>query len=396
MSRKILIFIPYQDTDNFYSDGILTREFAILYMLYNAGYKNVVNIKKPRTILDKKRYTIDESNYPKGTIEYNVKQIVDHAITLQNLKFFSLEQIVSKREWWINGYVSILNNIKRVINTGDECLVYSNNPFAVKLVCELKSLGCKVYFDVMDNFAIHPSLKREEQLSALEGYKKIFHISDVVSANSQQTCEYMQKYSSNDILLVKNGVFFNSNATELKELPQLRAVRAAKQKYRKIVGYIGKIGKRLDEDLIGEVSKLCPEDLFVFVGPYLKGQMNKDLVELFETQNNVLHLEGVPSAYVYTMLKEFDILMIPKKKKKNENGGDPLKLYQYLTQNKPIITTAILGVDEFKKYIEISNSKETWSTYIHNCGGNFEQYNEDGISWEKRIKPVMDRITKQQ
>ena len=53
-------------------------------------------------------------------------------------------------------------------------------------------------------------------------------------------------------------------------------------------------------------------------------------------------------------------------------------------------------MDEFKKYIEISNSKETWSTYIHNCGGNFEQYNEDGISWEKRIKPVMDRITKQQ
>ena len=132
------------------------------------------------------------------------------------------------------------------------------------------------------------------------------------------------------------------------------------------------------------------------MGPYLKGQMNKDLVELFETQNNVLHLEGVPSAYVYTMLKEFDILMIPHSVGKNENGGDPLKLYQYLTQNKPIITTAILGVDEFKKYIEISNSKETWSTYIHNCGGNFEQYNEDGISWEKRIKPVMDRITKQQ
>ena len=58
MKEKVLIFIPYQDTDNFYSDGILTREYAILYLLWSNGYKKIINIKKPRTWLDKKRYFI--------------------------------------------------------------------------------------------------------------------------------------------------------------------------------------------------------------------------------------------------------------------------------------------------------------------------------------------------
>ena len=37
--EKVLVFIPYQDSDNFYSDGIMTREYAMLYLLWNAGYK---------------------------------------------------------------------------------------------------------------------------------------------------------------------------------------------------------------------------------------------------------------------------------------------------------------------------------------------------------------------
>ena len=60
MKEKVLIFIPYQDTDNFYSDGIMTREYAMLYLLWDSGYRKIINIKKPITWLDKKRYKINE------------------------------------------------------------------------------------------------------------------------------------------------------------------------------------------------------------------------------------------------------------------------------------------------------------------------------------------------
>ena len=131
-------------------------------------------------------------------------------------------------------------------------------------------------------------------------------------------------------------------------LNEIRKIREAKQKYTKCVGYIGKLGLRLDAELIDGVTSACPEILFVFVGGYLKGQINEKLIKIFENRDNVLHIDAVPSAFVYSILNEFDVLSIPHAVGKAENGGDPLKLYQYLTRNKPIITTDVGGMrDQF-------------------------------------------------
>lgn len=94
MKEKTLIFIPYQDSDNYYSDGIMTREFAMLYLLWNLGYKKIINIKKPRTALDRKQYNINESFFPEGTIEKNVKSILDQSTTIQHLPIFNANQII--------------------------------------------------------------------------------------------------------------------------------------------------------------------------------------------------------------------------------------------------------------------------------------------------------------
>lgn len=390
MKEKVLVFIPYQDSDNFYSDGILTREYAMLYLLWNAGYKNVINVKKPRTCLDRKRYKINESFYPEGTIERKIKHILDRSITIQMLPFFNLKQLLAKRGWWVeefNKYKGLLT-----LETDKEYLVYSDNPFAWKLIRHLHDAGCKEYFDVMDNFAIHPSLNEKERKTALDGYKNVFKSSDIISANSEQTCEYMKQYTNQKIILVKNGVFPNNSAENPLAIEAVQQIREEKKKYRNCVGYIGKLGLRLDADLIDSVSEKCPDTLFVFVGGYLKGQINNKLLDLFEKRKNVVHIDAVPSAFVYPILDEFDILSIPHSVGKNENGGDPLKLYQYLTRNKPIITTPILGVDEFKKYIRIEDNAEKWVSFIKSYNKIIKEIDSMAFSWETRISPIMKEI----
>lgn len=391
MNDKILIFIPYQDSDNFYSDGILTREFAILYMLYKYGYTTVLNIKKPRTILDKKRYVINESFYPEGTIENYIKEILDKAQTIQYLSIISARQLVHKRGWWSQGYMKVAKRILDIINGCKECLVYSDNPYAAQLLKELKNCGCKIYFDVMDNFAIHPSLNKKEKQAALTGYRSIFNFSDIVSANSQQTCEYMNGHGAKDIILVKNGVFLNNETVSIEHCDQIVQLEKKKTKYSQTAGYIGKLGKRLDAKLIERISRACKDTLFVFVGPYLEGQINNKLISLFKQNSNVVHLEGIPSAYIYTMLNQFDILMIPHAVGENENGGDPLKLYQYLTRKKPIITTPILGVDEFADIITITSDVSSWVKFI-NSKQHIEKYIEMNFDWKDRLAPVMKVI----
>ena len=392
MRSRGLVFVPYQDTDNFYSDGILTREYAILYMLFKHGYTNIINVKKPRTVLDKKRYVINELFYPKGTVENSVKQILDESQTIQHLPVISIRQILLRRGWWPKGYMKVAGEILSSIGISEEFLVYSNNPYASYLLRELKNYGCKIYFDVMDNFAIHPSLNKKERMIALEGYKHIFSFADVVSANSQQTCEYMAAQGAKNIVLVKNGVFLNNKVTNIEHCSQISELKKEKVKYSKTVGYVGKLGKRLDAELIERISAACEDTLFAFVGPYLEGQLNEKLIKLFKQDNNVLHLEGIPSAFVYAMLDQFDILMIPHSVGENENGGDPLKLYQYLTRKKPIITTPIIGVDEFAGNIKITNKSSEWIEFIDKncCSGEEPEINFD---WESRFKPVLKEIS---
>lgn len=391
--NKVLLFVPYQDEDNFYMDGILTREFAMLYSLFDYGYKEVVSIKKPRTFLDRKKYQIVDSNYPVGTVEYKVKSILDNSETVQYLPFISLAQIIKRRGWWELGYKKTIKLVEGYLDFDkNDYLVYSDNPFASELLKFLKDKGCKLYFDIMDNFAIHPSLNKNEKANALRQYKTIFEFADVISANSDQTCQFMKIHTLKKIFLVKNGVFSENEIVGDIDLPQIQQIRKAKENYKKCVGYIGKLGLRLDADLIEQVSRSIPDTLFVFVGGYLKGQINEKLLRLFEADNNVLHIDGIPSAYVYSALNEFDILSIPHSVGKSENGGDPLKLYQYLTRKKPIITTSILGVTEFKKYIKITNSLEEWIQFIQTPTLFKEFANVDDFTWSTRLKPVMKEI----
>jgi teichuronic acid biosynthesis glycosyltransferase TuaH len=385
MEEKTLIFVPYQDSDNFLSDGILTREFAMLFLFWQAGYQKILNIKKPRTFLDKKWYQIKSEYYPKGTIEEVVKNILDESKTIQYSPIIDLEQILKRRGWWNNGYKKTINylNLKE-----EDYIVYSDNPYAVELLRFLSNKGCKIYFDVMDNFAIHPSLNEKEHEDALKGYKEIFKFADCISANSQQTCEFMYRNTQKNILLVKNGVFQKNETIDILGLNEVQIIRKKKSEFKNCVGYIGKLGLRLDADLIDSVSGKCPQTLFVFVGGYLKGQVNKRLLALFESRENIMHVGSVPSAYVYPILNEFDILSIPHAVGKNENGGDPLKLYQYMTRNKPIITTPILGVDEFKEYIYITPSADEWIERIQTYDLIPCNYSESGIFWEDRVKEV--------
>ena len=390
MRDKVLIFIPYQDSDNFLSDGILTREFAMLNLCWAKGFTRVINAKKPRTFLDKKRYEIHEDFYPNGTIEGKVRGILKNAETVQYQPFLDIRQIIARRGWWNAGYSETKRKINLQNNT--EYLVYSDNPYAAELLSFLKGKNCKVYFDVMDNFAIHPSLNESEHKLALAGYKRIFSFADCISANSVQTCEFMQKYTDKKIILVKNGVFENNEVHNHNTLPQINSIKEAKAKYSRCVGYIGKLGLRLDAELIDAVSSRCPNILFVFVGNCLKGQINTKLLELFDSRENVVHIDGVPSAYVYAVLNEFDILSIPHSVGKNENGGDPLKLYQYLTRNKPIITTPILGVDEFSDCIMITDKIEEWIQFIEDSGDRSTYNEKSKFTWESRVEPVMKEL----
>lgn len=387
---KKLIFIPYHDVNYFKNFQIMTREYALLKLMMDTEMFDLYAISKPRTILDKQKSRVDTGIFPQGSIENKIMEIIKTAHIIDLDYLFKWDIVTKKRGWWVKGYNDAFQKISDIVNS--DTYIYSNNPFAYKLIQDCKKKGAKVIFDMMDNFAIHPSLSKLEKECAYEGYNQLIKISDFYCCNSVETQKFCKKNFSITPKLIKNGVFpvIYSNEKNKKREELKKIIN----NYEKTVGYIGKLGTRIDEKLVESLSRSLPSTVFTYIGPHLKGQKNKKLIDIFNNNNNIIEFGPISSYDIYSYLELFDILIIPHAVGKNENGGDPLKLYQYLNTGKKIITTRILGVEEFKEIVTVTNDYKRWINEIMKYDKNkVKQYDiPDSISWSYRAKSLIRYI----
>ena len=102
-----------------------------------------------------------------------------------------------------------------------------------------------------------------------------------------------------------------------------------------IIGYFGNIERRINFDLLHQVAKLNPDKSFVFAGPVTESFVPPAFKEL----SNVYFIGRIPYAEMPSVLKGFDICMIPFKKDEVSNTIFPLKLFEYLGAGKSVIAT---------------------------------------------------------
>ncbi|WDF56426.1 glycosyltransferase [Mucilaginibacter sp. KACC 22063] len=102
-----------------------------------------------------------------------------------------------------------------------------------------------------------------------------------------------------------------------------------------VIGYLGSIERRIDYKLLTKVVEANPEKTFVLAGPVWHEYVPK---ALSNAQN--LHIIG-PVDYneVPSLIKGFDVAIIPFKKDKVSDTIFPLKLFEYLSAGKPVVIT---------------------------------------------------------
>jgi hypothetical protein len=388
---KTLLFIPYQDIYDFCETGILTREYAVLHMLLtrHPGFR-LVCVGKPRTWLDKKSYDADANPFPEGSVEARVRDRINRSEKLRKLVPIT-PKLYQRRGWWADGYAATNKALRRLGIDWKQTLVYTNTPFAHKLAAKCKENGASILFDMMDNFTIYPSFRQRERKCAYEGYSKLTELSDYACVNSEYNVQFLRSNFGLEADLIKNGVFRTDTPVDSEAA---RKIREAKGKYDRCAGYIGKLCFRIDEKLLDKVTAACPKVLFAVVGPRIKGQENKELEKLLHLRENILYLGPVPSTQVYGIMNACDIMLIPHFVGKNENGGDPLKLYQYLNARKPVITTPFDGAEEFKDWITITEDPEQWARLINDPAFAQSAPREAprSIYWEKRAEPMLSYL----
>lgn len=381
-----LIFIPFQDEYCFENDGILTREYAMLRLFAEAGHELHTVVNKPRTALDAKSIVKNPSMFPAGSIEAEILSKLDAAEAIDPKRLFSIKQLTAKRGWWVDAYLDVLDRFPADLNG---YLVYTNTPFAWKLVRALKERGAMVAFDSMDNMMTYPHFWESEKVAAKEGYGELLALADYACANSQRTVDFFESEFGRSVELVKNGVF-QPKRIDATGLEQAERIRSAKARYARCAGFVGKFGLRIDHEFIDDLAKANGNCLFVFVGLELSGQCGA-FNEVVAAYENVLKLPALPSAYLYEVLDLFDILMIPYAVGKNENSGDPLKLYQYFMTGKPIACTPIREVDEYANLILVSHDVKEWSALLREGVAEAQDYTPvlSSVLWQERARNLL-------
>jgi teichuronic acid biosynthesis glycosyltransferase TuaH len=178
--------------------------------------------------------------------------------------------------------------------------------------------------------------------------------------------------------------YFISNAADIKHSilatdKQLAAHKTMTEFKKPVIGFFGAIEKRIDYEMMGEVAKANQEKTFVFAGP-----VSREWVpEQFFSLPNVHFIGRIPYAEMPSVLKCFDVAIIPFRKYEDSATVFPMKLFEYLGAGKPVVATDFNPdlVNFTGDLVAYCSNAQEFSTAIKAA---FENDNE--LLREKRIK----------
>jgi GT2 family glycosyltransferase len=126
-----------------------------------------------------------------------------------------------------------------------------------------------------------------------------------------------------------------------------------------IVGFYGAIAAWFDVELATEVARARPEYTFVFLG----GIFDVDVSEL-QSLPNVRLLGQRPYEEMPEYLYHFDACLIPFKINSITHATDPVKMYEYLSAGKPVVSVALSELEPFRAYVYLARDREDFLTQL--------------------------------
>ena len=185
--------------------------------------------------------------------------------------------------------------------------------------------GARVLYDCMDDWQNWTAEPRISEFNLAEE-RRLARECDVLVVTSQEFYERQQAAGLKPIL-ARNGADFDYFASPrpndlLKDIPK------------PIVGYYGAIADWFDLELLTELAASRPQYSFVVIG-----QVHQVDVSRLQSLPNVHMLGEKNYREIPLFLSHFDVCLIPFKLNNLTKGVDPVKLYEYFSQGKPVVAT---------------------------------------------------------
>ncbi len=202
--------------------------------------------------------------------------------------------------------------------------------------------GWPLVYDCMDeweNFqGIGPSLADAE--------RNLVRRADLLVVSAERLRQKWMPYGRPTVL-ARNGVDFEFYASRCGPNALLA------DRPHPIIGYFGAIAEWFDVDLVAHLARQRPMYTFVLLG----GIFGVDVRPLTDLPNVTL-LGQQPYASMPQYLYHFDVCLIPFKLNATTQATDPVKLYEYLSAGKPVVSVALAELEPWKEHVYLAGSRE--------------------------------------
>ena len=126
-----------------------------------------------------------------------------------------------------------------------------------------------------------------------------------------------------------------------------------------IIGYHGAIADWFDKNLVMYIADKLSNCSIVLIGP-----VQTDVSDLF-LQKNIHFLSPKPYNIISNYIKYFDIGIIPFKINELTLAVNPLKLYEYFSLGKSVVSVDLPEIRQFKELVYIAKNREEFVNSIN-------------------------------
>lgn len=379
MEKLDLIILPFHDYKKWLNEGFRTRDAHLFqHFKNNKNVNKILVINRPVSLVEMIVKRIKWKTETKNKEIYSEKnwRIVETESNSYYLDILSMDifkVILEKKKWWntifnSNEIISIINKACDILELENRCILLQN-PMAIGVVGKLNEK--KFAFDAIDNWLYHPQNKKYYDLIQ-KNYNIIDEKADVIFTVSE---------SLKGVFKLQNNIHCIPNAVDKDYFKE--CIRSYCNNKTMTIGYVGKIQDRVDFDLIEKCLIEFNDCKFLFLGPVLS--CHEKVKYLSTKYKNIEFVGDIHYDILPRKMKEIDIAIIPHLVNNFTESMSPLKLYEYLSAGKQVITTKIAGVNEFSKYVYISENKEE---FIINIKKAINLYKEE----EDIDKKIVDLI----
>ena len=225
----------------------------------------------------------------------------------------------------------------------NEAISYVMSPSWSSTAIEAKGRwGWHLTYDCMDEWTGFPGMGRE----VIRAEQKLVRECDLLVVTAQRLYDKW-KPLGRPMVLARNGVDLDFYNERYQPNSLLKGVAHP------IVGYFGAIADWFDLELMTYVARERPEYTFVLLG----GVFDVDTSELTRLPN-VRLLFQQPYETMPQYLYHFDVCIIPFKINETTEATDPVKVYEYLSAGKPVVSVSLSEIEPLRDLLYQAGNRE--------------------------------------